>query len=145
VQIFGDRIEYFETDYDALDGADALIILTESNEFRHPNFQRIKEALKQPTIFDGRNLMIRRFFSGPNTTRIDFRGYEHAVQTVFNSPCQVTRKCPTLPACGESHKPAKFGIETDAHSLGLGLSTMSASLRIPLLRVSIFSPKLSSA
>ena len=55
-QIFGDRIDYFETNYDALAGADALIILTEWNEFRHPNFHRIKGALKQPTIFDGRNL-----------------------------------------------------------------------------------------
>jgi UDPglucose 6-dehydrogenase len=55
-RIFGDRISYHRTNYEALTGADALIILTEWNEFRHPNFQRIKAQLKQPVIFDGRNL-----------------------------------------------------------------------------------------
>jgi UDPglucose 6-dehydrogenase len=69
-QIFGDRIEYFETNYEALAGADALIILTEWNEFRHPNFHRIKAALKQPTIFDGRNL-----YDPPLMRALDFRYY----------------------------------------------------------------------
>jgi UDPglucose 6-dehydrogenase len=55
-RLFGDRISYHATNYDALAGADALLILTEWNEFRHPNFQRIRDALKQPVIFDGRNL-----------------------------------------------------------------------------------------
>jgi UDPglucose 6-dehydrogenase len=55
-RIFGDRISYHKTNYEALTGADALIILTEWNEFRHPNFQRIRAMLKQPVIFDGRNL-----------------------------------------------------------------------------------------
>jgi UDPglucose 6-dehydrogenase len=55
-RIFGDRISYHKTNYEALSGADALIILTEWNEFRHPNFQRIRTMLKQPVIFDGRNL-----------------------------------------------------------------------------------------
>jgi UDPglucose 6-dehydrogenase len=69
-QVFGDRIEYFETNYDALVGADALIILTEWNEFRHPNFHRMKAALKQPTIFDGRNL-----YDPPLMLALDFRYY----------------------------------------------------------------------
>jgi UDPglucose 6-dehydrogenase len=55
-RIFGDRVSYHTINYDALKGADALLILTEWNEFRHPNFQRIRETLKQPVIFDGRNL-----------------------------------------------------------------------------------------
>ena len=55
-KIFGDRVSYHRTNYDALKGADALLILTEWNEFRHPNFHRIKAELKQPVIFDGRNL-----------------------------------------------------------------------------------------
>jgi UDPglucose 6-dehydrogenase len=55
-RIFGDRISYHEKNYDALEGADALIILTEWPEFRHPNFQRIRTMLKSPVIFDGRNL-----------------------------------------------------------------------------------------
>jgi UDPglucose 6-dehydrogenase len=54
--IFGDRVSYHGSNYEALRGADALIILTEWNEFRHPNFQRMKSELKQPVIFDGRNL-----------------------------------------------------------------------------------------
>jgi len=55
-KLFGDRISYHPINYEALKGADALIILTEWNEFRHPNFQRIRAELKQPVIFDGRNL-----------------------------------------------------------------------------------------
>jgi len=55
-KIFGDRVSYHRTNYDALKSADALLILTEWNEFRHPNFHRIKSELKQPVIFDGRNL-----------------------------------------------------------------------------------------
>jgi UDPglucose 6-dehydrogenase len=55
-KVFGDRITYHATNYEALHGADALMILTEWNQFRHPNFQRIKTELKAPVIFDGRNL-----------------------------------------------------------------------------------------
>jgi len=54
--IFKDRVTYHTTNYEALAGADALLILTEWNEFRHPNFSRIHAELKQPVIFDGRNL-----------------------------------------------------------------------------------------
>jgi len=50
------KIEIFENDYDALDGADALVILTDWQEFRNPNFQLITAKLKTPIIFDGRNL-----------------------------------------------------------------------------------------
>jgi UDPglucose 6-dehydrogenase len=55
-KLLGDRITYHEINYEALRGADALVILTEWNQFRYPNFQRIKAELKQPVIFDGRNL-----------------------------------------------------------------------------------------
>jgi UDPglucose 6-dehydrogenase len=55
-KIFGDRIRYHRRNYDALNGADALLIVTEWNEFRRPNFQTIKQLLKQPVIFDGRNI-----------------------------------------------------------------------------------------
>jgi UDPglucose 6-dehydrogenase len=54
--IFGNRAAYCTLNHEALEGADALLILTEWNEFRHPNFQRVKSLLKQPVIFDGRNL-----------------------------------------------------------------------------------------
>jgi len=55
-KIFGDRIHYAKRNYDALRGADAMIVVTEWNEFRRPNFQRIKELLKKPVVFDGRNI-----------------------------------------------------------------------------------------
>lgn len=55
-KIFGNRISYFRRNYDALKGADALLIVTEWNEFRRPNFEMIKQLLKQPVIFDGRNI-----------------------------------------------------------------------------------------
>jgi len=55
-KIFGDRIAYFRRNYDALKGADALLIVTEWNEFRRPNFATVKQLLKQPVIFDGRNI-----------------------------------------------------------------------------------------
>ncbi|HTW89583.1 MAG TPA: UDP-glucose/GDP-mannose dehydrogenase family protein [Candidatus Binataceae bacterium] len=55
-KFFGERVSYHRINYEALKGADALLILTEWNEFRHPNFQRIRTELKQAVIFDGRNL-----------------------------------------------------------------------------------------
>jgi UDPglucose 6-dehydrogenase len=53
---FGDRITYHRVNYDALRGADALLIVTEWNEFRHPDFERIRALLARPVIFDGRNI-----------------------------------------------------------------------------------------
>ena len=57
-RIFGDesRLSYAENPMAALQGADALVIVTEWKEFRSPDFDRIKATLKSPVIFDGRNL-----------------------------------------------------------------------------------------
>ena len=55
-QRFQDRLRYFNESYHCLAHADALLIFTEWNEFRKPNFQKIKSLLKSPVIFDGRNL-----------------------------------------------------------------------------------------
>jgi UDPglucose 6-dehydrogenase len=52
----GGKIEIFENGYDAIEGADALVILTEWQEFRNPDFELIARKLKKPVIFDGRNL-----------------------------------------------------------------------------------------
>ena len=52
----GDQLSFFEKRYDALEKADALIIMTEWNEFREPDFYLIKETLKNAVIFDGRNI-----------------------------------------------------------------------------------------
>ncbi|GDX87574.1 UDP-glucose 6-dehydrogenase [Gemmatimonadota bacterium] len=52
----GSRIAYAKTNYDSLDGADALVVVTDWNEYRFPDFARIKAALKRPVVIDGRNL-----------------------------------------------------------------------------------------
>jgi UDPglucose 6-dehydrogenase len=54
--ILGSKITYAENSYAALTGADALVIVTEWNEFREPDFARIKKLLRNPVIFDGRNI-----------------------------------------------------------------------------------------
>jgi len=54
--VLGDSIKYAKISYEALEGADALIIVTEWNEFRNPNFEKIRSLIKDPVIFDGRNL-----------------------------------------------------------------------------------------
>ena len=56
----GDRVAYAESSYGALPEADALVIVTDWNEYRHPDFARIKATLKSPVVVDGRNLYDRR-------------------------------------------------------------------------------------
>jgi UDPglucose 6-dehydrogenase len=56
----GDRIQYEENPMKALTGADALIVVTEWNEFRRPDFEAVRDALKSPVIFDGRNIYSRK-------------------------------------------------------------------------------------
>ncbi|WP_347373642.1 UDP-glucose/GDP-mannose dehydrogenase family protein [Aequorivita sp. Q41] len=53
---FGNKLNYSETMYTALENADALLICTEWSIFRTPNYTKLKQLLKQPIIFDGRNL-----------------------------------------------------------------------------------------
>lgn len=54
--LIGDKVTYAESQYEALKGADALVIATEWNEFRTPDFLKIVSILKNKVIFDGRNL-----------------------------------------------------------------------------------------
>jgi UDPglucose 6-dehydrogenase len=53
---YGDRLEYAQSSYGALQGADALIVVTEWNEFRKPDLGLMKNLMGQPVIFDGRNI-----------------------------------------------------------------------------------------
>jgi UDPglucose 6-dehydrogenase len=55
-KIFGSKIHYARHAYDALTEADALLVVTEWNEFREPDFTKMKKLMKQPLIFDGRNI-----------------------------------------------------------------------------------------
>jgi UDPglucose 6-dehydrogenase len=53
---YGDKLTYAEQPYAALEGAEALAIMTEWKEFLHPDFERMRKLMKSPVIFDGRNL-----------------------------------------------------------------------------------------
>jgi len=55
-EIFGDRVTFTANNYDVLKGADCLAIVTEWNEFRRPDFPRMKALMREPIVFDGRNL-----------------------------------------------------------------------------------------
>jgi len=65
----GDTIEYAPNPIAAVEGADALILVTEWNEFRRPDFDRIKASLKQPVILDGRNIWSR--------SKLEAMGFEY--------------------------------------------------------------------
>lgn len=55
-EIYGDNIQFCKSMYEALEGADCLCIMTEWQEFRSPDFERMAELLHEPLIFDGRNV-----------------------------------------------------------------------------------------
>jgi UDPglucose 6-dehydrogenase len=57
--IFGNRITYASSNYDALKGADCLAIVTEWNEFRRPDLARMRKLMRSPVVFDGRNIFER--------------------------------------------------------------------------------------
>lgn len=65
----GDIIEYSKNQYEALENADALLIITEWTDFRSPNFEKIKKALINPIVFDGRNIY--------ETKELNKLGFEH--------------------------------------------------------------------
>ena len=67
--IFKDKIIYAKSAYEALENADCLLLLTEWNEFRRPDFDKIKSLLKEPVIFDGRNQY--------EAKRLQQRGFEY--------------------------------------------------------------------
>ncbi len=54
--VYGDKLTYCELQAEALQGADALVIMTEWKDYHRPNWEEMLAALKEPTIFDGRNL-----------------------------------------------------------------------------------------
>jgi UDPglucose 6-dehydrogenase len=55
-RIFGSRIQLCANNYSCLNGADALLLITEWQAFRNPNFERMKSSMRQPVVFDGRNI-----------------------------------------------------------------------------------------
>lgn len=75
--VFGNKIQYFDTQYDVLSKADALLIATEWAEYRNPDFDRMKKMLNSPLIFDGRNL-----YSLDNMTELGFTYYSIGRKTI---------------------------------------------------------------
>jgi len=55
-KVYGGKVKLFETNYDALEGAHGLALVTEWHQFRRPNFKRIKEMMREAVLFDGRNV-----------------------------------------------------------------------------------------
>jgi UDPglucose 6-dehydrogenase len=55
-RIFGSRVQFAASNYGCIEGADALLLITEWQAFRNPNFERMKKVMRQPVIFDGRNI-----------------------------------------------------------------------------------------
>ena len=68
-EIFGNKITYSKSAYEALNGADCMLLLTEWNEFRRPDFDKIKSLMKGNVIFDGRNQY--------NSKRLLEKGFEY--------------------------------------------------------------------
>ena len=66
---FGDKVQFVNNPYLAVQGADGLFLVTEWNEFRQPDFARIKAAMRQPVLFDGRNIW--------NATRLRALGFAY--------------------------------------------------------------------
>jgi UDPglucose 6-dehydrogenase len=60
----GDKIKYASNPMEALDAADAMILITEWNEFRRPDFDEVKSRMNSPVIFDGRNIYSRKTLTG---------------------------------------------------------------------------------
>jgi UDPglucose 6-dehydrogenase len=56
-------VVYADNAHEALNGADALVVVTEWNEFRFPDFERMRNELRSPVVFDGRNLYDPRTMS----------------------------------------------------------------------------------
>jgi UDPglucose 6-dehydrogenase len=55
-ELLGDRVKYCESSYEATEGVDALVLVTEWNEFKHIDLKRVKLGMNKPVLFDGRNI-----------------------------------------------------------------------------------------
>lgn len=67
--VLGDSITYCENEYEALEDAEALLLVTEWTDFRSPDFDKIRKMLKNPIVFDGRNIF--------DTKEMNSLGFEH--------------------------------------------------------------------
>ena len=114
VRLYGDAIEVCERRDDTLLGADGLIIVTEWNEFRSPDFHALRAALKEPAVFDGRNL-----YDPAHLAELGFAYY------CIGRTSVAARD----PAAGSESRraPADGGIETTQPGLGRAASSKGNS------------------
>jgi UDPglucose 6-dehydrogenase len=84
-EIYGDKIQLMDDQYEALIGADALAIITEWTVFRTPSFKVMQELLKEPLIFDGRNLY--------DLERMEDQGFEYL--SIGRNPVSVNKTSKT--------------------------------------------------
>jgi UDPglucose 6-dehydrogenase len=80
-------VSYGDSSYSVLSGADALIVCTEWSEFRQPNFKKIREQLRTPTIFDGRNI-----FSPKEMRALGFTYYSVGRPAVLGNESSAVRR-----------------------------------------------------
>src|SRR6185295_8082478 len=83
-----DRVEFAESSYEAVRDADALAILTDWNEYRHPDFERIRTLLRRPLVVDGRNL-----YSPAKMQQLGFEYY-----SIGRGPDPVKRQAGAAPS-----------------------------------------------
>ena len=81
---FKDSVQYADDEYAALKGSDALLVVTEWNEFRNPDFSLLKSNLKEPIVFDGRNI-----FEPEKMKELGFTYYSIGRKPVIEKPAQV--------------------------------------------------------
>jgi UDPglucose 6-dehydrogenase len=92
---FGDRVHYHRQNYDALQGADALLILTEWKQYRSPDFERVRTLLANPLVVDGRNLY--------DPKRMAEQGFDYLSigrPAAFGASSQRATAAPPAPALG---------------------------------------------
>ena len=114
-KLLGDKIEFESSSYASAKGADALALVTEWHEFRRPNFERLKSLMRQPVLFDGRNIW--------NPGRAPRRrlhvlrhGPRHEAQAELQRPCEAVRKAVTL-AREAGPRKAAAGLASQRRSL----------------------------
>jgi UDPglucose 6-dehydrogenase len=89
--LLGDRVAFATTSYDALAGADALAVMTDWNEYRNPDFPRMRDALAQPVVVDARNL-----YDPVRMTGLGFH-YQSIGRTAAGTPPMAQPTTPTRP------------------------------------------------
>jgi UDPglucose 6-dehydrogenase len=78
-EYFGTKVNYTKSNYDVCTDADALVVHTEWNEYRQPDFEKMKKLMKSPVIFDGRNL-----YSPKRLETLGFKYYGVGIPSVGN-------------------------------------------------------------